>query len=1008
MILCSLTCIFSLFGNNRSIEKWHKKELVFESEKGYDNPLYEVDFFGAEFISPSGETFLVRGFWDGGNSWKIRFMPNQTGRWKYKVICSDETNSALHGKEGTFRSVRNRDKHEIYRRGSLKHPEGTYYLSYDDGVPFFYVGCTAWNGGLLSTADEWEAYLTDRKKNGYSVIQLVTTQWRGAPVNAENEKAFTGIDTIRINPTFFKRMDERIDRVNEHGVVAAPIMLWALGDISPGVFLPEKPAIKLAEYILARYDGNHVVWNLGGDGNYTGNNENRWKNIGREVFGTNYHRNPVTLHPRGFSWYGAGFNEETWLDMISYQTGHDNRERNVRWKTQGPVASEWKKLIARPIIDTEPTYENGHNSKEVRNSAYWSIFATPVAGISYGSHTIWPWLRVGDVPINHGKKEPSDITWQDALSHPGSIQIGYLSGFFSKLEWWKLFPANELLKEQPGTDAPQQWQSVLATHDRKTILVYLPSKDATTLVNAHEKRYSVQWFEPKSNTYLKPEMAPVKKEFYLENPFDSDAIVILQSSQLSAQPVVERWRMHEITLKGTSKGNPFTETSLDGYFHQGPDTLRVRGFYDGDGLYRVRFSPPKEGEWNYYTVSNQKKLNNKRGKIACVAAEAQNKGPVRIDQENPFGFSYANDTPFHPFGTTLYAWAHQADSLAQRTVQTLSEGYFNKVRMCVFPKAYWWNQAEPSLYPFEGTPLEEWDFTRLNPQFFQNLEQRILQLDSLGIEVDLILFHPYDRWGFSKMDSLSNYRYLDYVMARLSAFKNVWWSLANEFDFVEQLTLEDWDALIAHVAKNDPYSRLRSIHNGVAMYDHSHPLVSHASIQTDDISSIPRWREAYQKPIIIDECGYEGDIPWFWGQLTPEALLAKFWEGITRGAYVSHGETYLEQARTDRRVEENDDVLWWSKGGVLRGKSPERIAFLHEIVASGAGSRAASEEDYLVYFGDRQPALHLMEFPSNETYEVTVIDTWNMTARTLEKEYSGYSLIPLPSKPYMALRIKKQ
>ena len=36
------------------------------------------------------------------------------------------------------------------------------------------------------------------------------------------------------------------------------------------------------------------------------------------------------------------------------------------------------------------------------------------------------------------------------------------------------------------------------------------------------------------------------------------------------------------------------------------------------------------------------------------------------------------------------------------------------------------------------------------------------------------------------------------------------------------------------------------------------------------------------------------------------------------------GETYLS----------DDDVLWWAKGGKLKGKSPERIAFLRELMES--------------------------------------------------------------------------
>ena len=36
----------------------------------------------------------------------------------------------------------------------------------------------------------------------------------------------------------------------------------------------------------------------------------------------------------------------------------------------------------------------------------------------------------------------------------------------------------------------------------------------------------------------------------------------------------------------------------------------------------------------------------------------------------------------------------------------------------------------------------------------------------MGIQVDLILFHPYDRWGFAAMSQHDNLVYLDYLLRR--------------------------------------------------------------------------------------------------------------------------------------------------------------------------------------------------------------------------------------------------
>ena len=88
------------------------------------------------------------------------------------------------------------------------------------------------------------------------------------------------------------------------------------------------------------------------------------------------------------------------------------------------------------------------------------------------------------------------------------------------------------------------------------------------------------------------------------------------------------------------------------------------------------------------------------------------------------------------------------------------------MRMCVFPKSYQYNHNEPPFYPFGRDAAGKSDFTRLNPAFFANIERRIADLRAMGIEADLILFHPYDRWGYATMPAEADDRYLRYLLAR--------------------------------------------------------------------------------------------------------------------------------------------------------------------------------------------------------------------------------------------------
>src|SRR5262249_5778015 len=149
----------------------------------------------------------------------------------------------------------------------------------------------------------------------------------------------------------------------------------------------------------------------------------------------------------------------------------------------------------------------------------------------------------------------------------------------------------------------------------------------------------------------------------------------------------------------------------------------------------------------------------------------------------------------------------------------------------------------------------KWDFTRFNPAFFRHLEKRVGQLRDLGVEADLILFHPYDKghWSFDRMPAAADDTYVRYVVARLGAYRNVWWSLANEFDFLEKKKEADWDRLFQVVVKADPYGHLRSIHNGTRLYNHTRPWVTHVSLQNGsavaDFGRALLYRHVYNNPV---------------------------------------------------------------------------------------------------------------------------------------------------------------
>jgi len=479
---------------------------------------------------------------------------------------------------------------------------------------------------------------------------------------------------------------------------------------------------------------------------------------------------------------------------------------------------------------------------------------------------------------------------------------------------------------------------------------------------------------------------------------------------------VERWCVFEVMVPGYSDNNPFVDYDIKGVFQGKNEQVEVDGFYDGDGLYKMRFMPSFVGEYSfkiYGSFSDQ----TFAGKFTVTPASQNNHGPVRVAYT--YHFAYEDGTPYYPVGTTCYAWTHQKPELQEKTLETLKNSAFNKIRFCIFPKHYVYNQHEPLTYPYQGTPdNKNLDFQRFNQEHFRLIERRIQDLMDLGIEADLIVMHPYDRWGFSQMSAEEDDLYWKYVIARFAAYRNVWWSLANEYDVMHSKTLKDWERYAEIICAKDPYNHMRSIHNCFSLYDFTRPWITHCSIQRIDLyktaESVSEWRERYKKPVIVDEMCYEGNIEYGWGNISGQELVRRFWEATCRGGYATHGETFIHP----------QDILWWSHGGKLYGESPERLKFLYQIVCETPGhglkpyhlswdsvtavpeSQVHQGEYYLDYYGFNRPSSRTFYFDDTTKYQVEVIDTWNMTI-TDAGVHQGRFTIRLPGKEYMAIRIKK-
>ena len=102
-----LSCLLLAFFNICAIKtqaatvgQWDRFECSVPNTTSYKDPHRDVTL-NATFTRPDGSTVGFWGFYDGGTTWRIRFMPDQLGTWTYMATFSDNSP----GVSGTFNCI---------------------------------------------------------------------------------------------------------------------------------------------------------------------------------------------------------------------------------------------------------------------------------------------------------------------------------------------------------------------------------------------------------------------------------------------------------------------------------------------------------------------------------------------------------------------------------------------------------------------------------------------------------------------------------------------------------------------------------------------------------------------------------------------------------------------------------------------------------------------------------------------------------------------------------------
>ena len=509
---------------------WQRWEQALTSTRNYGNPYADVTI-RVTYTGPEGRVLGTYGFWDGGDTFRIRCAFPVPGTWRWETECSDSANAGLHHQRGTVEVPPYRGDQPLYRGGFLKVSENRRHLAYADGTPFLWIGDTAWAVPLRASDEEWEAYLADRATKHFTVIQVAPApEWAGE-TDRRGQRPFTDTACSQWNPAYWQSFEHKVQRANQRGLV-----VLLVGLMEPVRRYPETAQARLfARNIVARLFGNFVVFSPSFD--------SAFKPLADEVGRATRDATAVhliTQHP-GTPWdqptptFSDQYYDRPYLDIAGVQTGHN--AGHLDWCAHHAI--QWNLHLYRhephkPVINLEAMYDaqgkNGWRAVDARGLG-WRTWLSGAAGYTYGAGDLPPKVPQGSGAIWKWVTDSEKYDyWKKALQWDSAFQMQYLHDFLAGIEWWRLEPAHELIRNQPDEVTLRM---VLARSNTGDLAVaYLPGNDAIEIdMSTFSAALRARWFDPvhARSTAIAERIGNVGTHRFAP-PAKGDWVLVLQSA----------------------------------------------------------------------------------------------------------------------------------------------------------------------------------------------------------------------------------------------------------------------------------------------------------------------------------------------------------------------------------------------------------------------------------------------------------------------------------------------
>ncbi len=485
----------------QKVNEYKLFELTVKNDKHYQNPFSDVELV-VEFSSPDGKKLIHYGFYDDNQTWKIRFSPFESGKWKYKAEFSDHAKSI----SGEFLCLETKDSGRVIKEEfnpfwlAKEGTRKTLFRSFHVGDRFF---AENWdnpidpNDGNLRT--KFLNWLQDNKYNMLSIASLFT--------NRNEKDRGEGWDTPQLwplNTNEFRKLETILDELRDRDITVFPFagFFGARGNWPTG----QKEQELYIKYMLARI-GHYpnLILSVAGPEPFWREDPAQYKSamrlvdinrLGKLIDSLDVHQHILTLHnEKRASKYGDPFIDESWYDMSTLQ-GPTTTNTEDLYSGLSMNHHRYKPVFAQETLWSGNMYHPKYSDDQLRKNVYTILFSGSI-------------LNFADMNGNSSSGFSGSLDLNECNQHRHDV-------IRKVWDWFETIPFHQMTNRQDLVN-----HGFCLAKEGQEYYVYLDTVGKIELTPDFKYPLYSEWINAK-NPADKRSGPNIHKKMVLESPTDGD------------------------------------------------------------------------------------------------------------------------------------------------------------------------------------------------------------------------------------------------------------------------------------------------------------------------------------------------------------------------------------------------------------------------------------------------------------------------------------------------------